>query len=67
MLKIKIHHEELRGGVSKKIDVFKELTPRSRTYELRGQVKKISTNSRQTNTLHCPTKTISKNDNPLLE
>ena len=30
----------VKGRVVKKIDVFKELTPRLRTYELRGQVKK---------------------------
>ena len=45
-----------------KIDIFKELTPHSRTYELRGQGKKIDTKSRQTNTSHCTTKTISKTD-----
>ena len=38
----------LRGGLSKKIDVFKELTPRLRTYELRGQGKKIKTNKHLT-------------------
>ena len=31
----------VKGRVVKKIDVFKELTPCLRTYELRGQVKKI--------------------------
>ena len=58
----------LRGGLSKKIDVIKELTPRLRTYELRYQGEnKISTNSRQTNTSHCPTKTTSKNDHQPLK
>ena len=50
-----------------KIDIFKELAPRSRTYELRGQgqkekSKKRLTNPRQTNTSHCPTKTTAKTD-----
>ena len=61
----------LRGWLSKKINVFKELTPRFRTYELRGQGKKyrkeiISTNPRQKSTSHCPTKTIAKNDHQSL-
>ena len=30
----------LKGVLVQKIDIFKELTPRSRTYELRGQGKK---------------------------
>ena len=51
----------LRGRVSEKSTFFKELTPRSRTYELRGQGKRC-TKSRQTNTSHCPTKTISKTE-----
>ena len=37
-----LHHQEekaLRGPLSKKIDVFKELTPRFRTYELHDQGK----------------------------
>ena len=37
------------GRVVEKIDIFKELTPCSWTYELRGQgEKKKTTNSRQT-------------------
>ena len=36
------------------------MTPRLRTYELRGQGKKIATKSTQTKTSHCPTKSISK-------
>ena len=53
----------LRGQVSEKSTFFKELTPRLRTYELRGQRGKKNTPSqRQTNTSHCPTKTISKTD-----
>ena len=55
------------SGQNGKIDVFKELTPRSQAYELRGQEeeeeeekKKHIQNQRQTNTLHCSTKTISK-------
>ena len=47
----------LKESVGEKIDVSKELPPRSRTYELRGQgKKKLST-----------TKTISKNDDPPLK
>ena len=38
--KVKIFEAyQLRGPLSKKLDVFKELTPRLRTYELRGQGK----------------------------
>ena len=47
------------GRCRKKSTFFKELTPRSRMYERRGQggekMYKI-----KTNTSHCPTKTISK-------
>ena len=41
---------------------FKELTPHLRTYELHNQGGKKCTKSRQTNTSHCPTKTVSKTD-----
>ena len=45
-----------------KIDILKELTPRSRTYGLRNQgekgKRKRPKNTRLTNTSHCPTKTI---------
>ena len=62
----------LRGWLSKKINVFKELASRFRTYALRGQGTKyrkeiISTNPRQTSTSHCPTKTIAKNDHQSLK
>ena len=61
-----------KGRVVKKINVFKELAPRLRTYELRGQGKKYkkeiaSTNPRQTNTSRCPTKTTSENDHQSLK
>ena len=42
--------------MSKKNNIFKELAPRSRTYELHGQGKKNDQNQ-QTNTSHCSTKT----------
>ena len=51
-----------------KIDISKELTPHSQTYELCGQRRggggggRVNTKSRQTSTSHCPTKTISKTD-----
>ena len=40
----------LKGVLARKIDIFKELTPRSRTYELRGpgEKKKKWPNPRQT-------------------
>ena len=57
----------LKGTYAGKIYIFKELAPRSGTYELRGQGKKEKskkrlTNPRQTNTSHGPTKTIAKTD-----
>ena len=49
--------------MSEKSTSFTELTSRLWTYELCGQgEKKNCTKSRQTNTSHCPTKTISKTD-----
>ena len=52
----------LRGQTMEKSTFFfKELTPHSQTCELRGQgEKKHIQNQRQTNTSHCPTKTISE-------
>ena len=44
----------------KKSTFFKELTPRSQTYELRSQGEKKMYQIK-TNTSHCPTKTNSKN------
>ena len=62
--KNRIGTERVKGVYNGKINIFfKELTPRSRTYELRGQGekrKKKITKSQPTNTSHCPTKTISK-------
>ena len=56
--------KSLKGAGNGKSTFFKELTPRSRTYELGGQAgekkKKHIQNQRQTNTSHSPTKTISK-------
>ena len=37
----------LRGNMSKKSTVFEDLTPRSRTYELRGQGKKKGNDQNQ--------------------
>ena len=52
----------VKGRVVEKITIFKELTPRSQAYELHNQEgKKNLSKSRQTNTSHCPRKTISKN------
>ena len=65
-------HRDFKGRVVKKIDVFKELAPRLRTYELRSQGKKyrkeiISTNPRQTNTSRCPKKATPENDHQSLK
>ena len=49
----------LRGQTTEK-STFLKLTPRSRTYELRGQGKKKAYTKSKTNTSHCPTKTNSK-------
>ena len=65
-LHIKFEVSTFKGMCVGKIEIFKELTPRSQTYELHGQeggggggeeITKI-----KTNTSHCPTKTISRND-----
>ena len=56
------------GEGNGKIDIFKELTPHSRTYKLRGQGgKKVNTKSRHTHTSHCPTKTILKTETVFLK
>ena len=57
----------LRGEVSVKSNFLKELTPRSRTYELRGQGKKEKEKSSirikdKQGPPHCLTKIISKSD-----
>ena len=57
----------VKGEGNGKINIFKELMPLFLTYELHGQgrekkKKEVNTKSRQTNTSHCPTKTISQTD-----
>ena len=54
----------VKGVGNGKVEISKELTPHSRTYELHGQGGggEVNTKSRQTNTSHYPTKTISKTD-----
>ena len=57
----------IKGTYAGKINIFKELAPRSRTYELCGQGKKEKSkkrlmNPRQTNTSHCPAKPIANTD-----
>ena len=52
----------LREQAAEKSTYFK-LTPRSQTYEVRGQGEKkvrYIQNQRQTNTSHCPTETIAR-------
>ena len=41
--------EAIKGVLVQKIDIFKELTPRSRTYKLRGQGKKKEMTKSKTN------------------
>ena len=53
----------LRGWVSDNSTFFfKELTPVHGPMSFAAKGKKIYVKSRQTNTSHCPTKTISKTD-----
>ena len=52
------YYSNVKGEATENSTFFKESTPHSRTYELRGHGKKKHVrNQRRTNTSQCPTKT----------